>query len=196
MRAIFDVVLRDQASILVVGAGGGRELETLGSSSKSYRLVGVDPSSEMLALAQSSVEKHALAQRTMLIEGFVDDLPPEVLHEAATSLFVMHFLADDGAKRDLLKAIRQRLQVGAPYLHVDVCFESIEVFERLRPVYVAHAEANGLESKQAVEVARRVGTMPIISVSLLEARFTEAGFRMITPFFRGLWYAGWWLEAV
>jgi hypothetical protein len=79
---------------------------------------------------------------------------------------------------------------------VDVCFHSPDAFERLRPVYAAHAELNGLDPKKADEVARRVGTMPILSEEALEHRFAESGYKIVTPFFRGLWYAGWWLETV
>ncbi len=196
MRAIFDVVLQDEASVLVVGAGGGRELETLGASPRSYRMVGVDPSPEMLALAQLSVRNHGLMQRTTLHEGLLDDLPPAELFDAATSFFVMHFLRDDGAKRHFLETVRKRLPEGAPYLHIDVCFDSLDSFERLRPVYAAHAELNGLDPQKASEVSTRVGTMPVISEEALEQRFRETGFGVVAPFFRGLWYTGWWLETI
>jgi tRNA (cmo5U34)-methyltransferase len=36
--------LGDQAQILIVGAGGGREIETLAPSPRCYRFTAVDPS--------------------------------------------------------------------------------------------------------------------------------------------------------
>ena len=193
--AIFAVALKAGASILVVGAGGGRELETFGTSSGNYLLVGVDPSPEMLALARDAVERRGMEQRASLYQGVVDDLPDKPLYDAATSFFVMHFLENDGSKQRYLSAIRRRLRAGAPYVHVDACFDGSDAFGRLEPVYAAHAMLNGLEPEQAVLLSKRVGAMPILSEEALCRLFKEAGFRVIAPFFKGLWYTGWWLEA-
>jgi tRNA (cmo5U34)-methyltransferase len=43
-----DVSLPTGAEVLIVGAGGGREIEALAPSDKAYRLTGVDPSGDML----------------------------------------------------------------------------------------------------------------------------------------------------
>ena len=194
--AIFDVALPAGACILVVGAGGGRELETFSTSSRNYRLVGVDPSPEMLALARDVVDQRCLQQRATLHQGVVDDLPENVLYDAATSFLVMHFLEDDGSKQRYLEAIRKRIRLGSPYVHVDVCFDGLDTFSRLQPVYAAHAMLNGLDPNQAVSVSKRVGTMPILSEDALYQHFKQAGFKIVAPFFKGLWYAGWWLEAI
>ena len=195
MRAIFDSVLPDGAAILVVGAGGGRELQTLGASQRNYRLLGVDPSADMLDVARGYVTADELAERTTLVEGVVDDLPEAATYDAATAFFVMHFLPDDGEKAAFLSAIRKRLRPGAAYLHVDVCFDSREVFERLQPVYARHAVLGGVAPEAAASVAARVGAMPIVSETAIRERLAQSGFRLVAPFFRGLWYAGWWVEA-
>lgn len=46
IRAICDAQLSDAAEILIVGAGGGREIEALTASPKQYRLTGIDPSAD------------------------------------------------------------------------------------------------------------------------------------------------------
>jgi tRNA (cmo5U34)-methyltransferase len=195
MRAIFDTVLHDRATILVVGAGGGHELQTLGASSRSYALVGVDPSPEMLGIARACVRADGLGPRTELVEGTVDSLPDDRRFDAASALFVMHFLPDDGSKARFLDGIRKRLERGAPYIHVDVCLDGPSEFERLQPVYAAHAVLGGLSPDAADRVAARVGTMPVLPERVTRERLEQSGFRVVTPFFRGLWYAGWWTEA-
>lgn len=195
MRSILDTVLGEGATILVVGAGGGRELQTLGASPAGYKLVGVDPSADMLEVARAYVSADQLDHRTTLVEGRVERLPQDALFDAATALFVMHFLPDDGAKLNFLASIRKRLKPGAPYVHVDVCFEDGAMFERLEPVYARHAVLGGLAPDAAADVAARVGTLPIVSEAVIRERLGQAGFRLVAPFFRGLWYAGWWAEA-
>jgi hypothetical protein len=39
------------------------------------------------------------------------------------------------------------------------------------------------------------GPSTIVSEARTLALFHETGFRLVTPIFRGLWYAGWWAEA-
>jgi tRNA (cmo5U34)-methyltransferase len=194
VRAIFDSALPDNARILISGAGGGRELETLGASSRDYQFVGVDPSAKMLDLARLSIEGTDVERRTTLILGTPADAPDEQ-HDAATSLFVMHFLAADGAKAAYLREIRRRLRDGAPYLHVDVCHDGHAAYERLAAVYAQHAQLGGLSADDARQVAASVAELPIISKRLVRERLNEAGFRIVAPFFQGLWYTGFWTEA-
>ena len=47
--------LTDEAEILVVGAGGGKELVMLGKSFPKAKLLGVDPSEKMLSVAKNAV---------------------------------------------------------------------------------------------------------------------------------------------
>jgi tRNA (cmo5U34)-methyltransferase len=194
MQAILDSALVAEANVLIVGAGGGREIETIGASPRRYQMVGVDASPEMLAQARRCVDSAGLADRTELVRGDVSDLSND-LHHAATALFVMHFLPDDGSKASFLYQIRRRLHTGGTYLHVDVCFDGREHYERGAAAYVAQAQLGGLSADGAQRVAKAVADMPIIPETTLLDRFQQAGFAALTPFFRGLWYTGWWAEA-
>jgi tRNA (cmo5U34)-methyltransferase len=165
-------------------------------SQRRFELTGVDPSAQLLEAARLYVDSGNLNNRTSLIEGVVDDLPLTTQFDAATALFVMHFLPDDGGKAAFLRSIRKRLRTGAPYLHVDVCFDDQTMFERLAPVYARHAVLGELAPEAAANVAARVGDLPVISEAALLKRLSEAGFEIVAPFFRGLWYAGWWLKAM
>ena len=84
----------------------------------------------------------------------------------------MHFLKDKDEKQDYLASIRKRLRPASPYVHVDVCFDGRADFERLQPVYAAHAMLNGIAEVTAYTVSKGVGTMPIISEEVLRRRFS------------------------
>lgn len=195
MRAILEAELPDAAHVLIVGAGGGREIERLADSASGFRMTGVDPSPAMLALAEQFVGSSQMT----LVRGVVEDLPSNAGFDAATSLFVMHFLAGLEAKRRYLRSIRARLRSNATYLHADVTLDDARAFERLAPAFRAHAGLMGFDADFAAQATGMLAQMTdgrAISEAATLALLTECGFRPVSPFFRGLWYAGWWAEAV
>jgi tRNA (cmo5U34)-methyltransferase len=69
----------------------------------------------MLALTQAKAEQFGVAERVTLIRGTVEVLPIDKRFDAATCLFVLHFLTD-AAKLALLRAVAGRLHSSAPCL--------------------------------------------------------------------------------
>ena len=107
---VFCVHLRQpKLDVLVVGAGGGREIEQFLPSNPKWRLVGVDPSRDMLGLAQNAAERLGVQERVELVHGTIDSLPADRQFDAVTCLYVLHFLPDD-AKLALLRGIAARLR--------------------------------------------------------------------------------------
>jgi len=106
---------RPNLELLVVGAGGGAEIESFLPSNPEWRLTGVDPSAEMLALARAKADDLGVLNRATLVRGTVDELPNERRFDAAVCLFVLHFLPDEG-KLATLRGIRHRLRPRAPLL--------------------------------------------------------------------------------
>ncbi len=93
-----------KAHILVIGAGGGKEVVTFGKAFPDANFTGVDPSKKMLGVARELVEKANLQSRVSLIRGTISDLD-ETRFDAATAMLVMHFLPDDDEKLDFLQDI-------------------------------------------------------------------------------------------
>jgi tRNA (cmo5U34)-methyltransferase len=106
---------RPNLELLVVGAGGGAEIESFLPHNPDWRLTGVDPSAEMLAIAQAKAEQLRLHDRVTLLRGTVDDLPNDPRFDAAVCLFVLHFLPEEG-KLATLRGIHRRLRPRAPLL--------------------------------------------------------------------------------
>jgi tRNA (cmo5U34)-methyltransferase len=88
--------LPEKASLLVVGAGTGTELVKFGKGSCQWQMLGVDPSSNMLAIAQEKIQHYGLSERIQLFPGLTQELPQTPLYHAATCILVMHFIPDDG----------------------------------------------------------------------------------------------------
>lgn len=202
IRAICDAKLEQDANILIVGVGGGREIEALAASPKHYRLTGIDPSDAMLDVAREYVTSAEASERVELIQGLTADLPETANFDAATSILVMHFLPDDGSKEAYLGDIRKRLKTGATYLHADVTFADRAEFEALASAMREHAALVGLAEfadappTAIAKMAFEQPTSNIVSEARTRELFASTGFRVVSPFYRGFWYAGWWLEAV
>jgi tRNA (cmo5U34)-methyltransferase len=202
IRAICDAQLSDAAEILIVGAGGGREIEALAASPNQYRLTGIDPSADMLAIAREYVAAAGAEDRIELIRGQTADAPETTSFDAATSILVMHFLPDDGSKETYLAEIRKRLKPGATYIHVDVTFGDRAEFEALALAMREHAALVGLAeiadfpTAAIAKMAFEQPTSSIVSEARARELFTSTGFRVVAPFYKGFWYGGWWLEAV
>lgn len=91
----------DEAQVLVLGAGGGLELQALAATHPRWRFCGVDPSAEMLVLATQTLG--ALAARVELHEGYIDSAPSGPF-DAATCLLTLHFVPQDERRRTLAGA--------------------------------------------------------------------------------------------
>ena len=198
MLAHIEIALPSGGPVLVVGAGGGREIEALLASETSFDVVGVDPSKDMLDIAHLYAERSALKHNVKLIQGLTGDVPkPDGGFVAATSMLVMHFLPDDdseGGKLAFLKSIRDRVEVNGILIHADVCFENNQA--DISPVFLRHARLAGLPDETMNAVPKAIAGMPIISASRMSELFQAAGFSPPDLFFQTLWYRAWTARAV
>ncbi|WGF88379.1 class I SAM-dependent methyltransferase [Marinivivus vitaminiproducens] len=177
------------ARVLVLGAGGGLEMKALADVHPGWRFVGVDPSLEMLRLAERTLGRHAA--RAELVHGYVEDAPPGPF-DAATCLLTLHFV-DAAERRRMAGEIRRRLKPGAPIVVAHGCLprESAERTLWLAR-YAAFAVASGVEPEQAENARSTVDA----SVNMLppeedERVLREAGFSDVSLFYAAFTWRGW-----
>ena len=72
--SLLGVGLSENAHVLVVGAGTGMELLTLAEQHPQWRLTGVDPSVEMLAVARERLQARGWTDRVQLHVGHTHEL--------------------------------------------------------------------------------------------------------------------------
>ena len=98
--------------MLVLGAGGGLEIRALAEAHPGWSFDGVDPSAEMLSVAEKVLGP--LKSRATLHEGYIHDAPNRQ-YDAGTCLLTLHFLDADERLRTLIE-MRRRLVDGAPFV--------------------------------------------------------------------------------
>ncbi len=117
--AILQSVLKPNSHILIVGCGTGYELEYLLKRHPNWKFTAVDPSLTMLQKAQEQVELLGKSSQVTFVHGETSALPLENCFDAALSILVAHFIADD-MKPAFFKDIYNRLKENAVLLTYDL----------------------------------------------------------------------------
>ncbi|HWV22288.1 MAG TPA: class I SAM-dependent methyltransferase [Devosia sp.] len=189
MNLLLAETIPGDASILVLGAGGGLEIKAMADFRPGWRFSGVDPSADMLNLAREITADHA--PRIALTEGYIEAAPTGPF-DAATSLLTFHFIPRD-QRLETLRQIRRRLKPGAPFILAHVSFPQTEP-ERSAWIarHVAYGQPDDVDPAVAAKAREAIGTrLTILSPEEEEAMLAEAGFTGITPFYAAFTFRGW-----
>lgn len=180
----------DEANMLIVGAGGGIELRHFAQAQPGWRFTGVDPSSQMLAIARRTLGE--FSDRCDLVEGTINTAPSGPF-DGASCLLTLHMIPDDGAKLATLQAIRSRLRPGAPFVVVDHCLDKSDPqFERKLGRYALFASDSGAPLEDVARACDGIRQLvPMISREREAQLLAEAGFGDIEIFYAGLLWTGW-----
>ncbi|HEX6479091.1 MAG TPA: class I SAM-dependent methyltransferase [Ktedonobacteraceae bacterium] len=180
--------------LLVIGAGGGAEVERFLPRNPGWKITGVDPSQQMLAQAQAKVAVFDLGERVTLVQGTIEHLAPDMRFDAATCLYVLHFLLDD-AKLALLRTVRDRLQPGAPlYLISGVRVDETNfgvTNPQLRADFLGawrhYGEVMGMPAEQmagiVAQLAEQMSQPQVATADRVQELLREAGFTHVAPFY-------------
>lgn len=179
----------DDASILVLGAGGGLELKALAEAHPGWSFVGVDPAPAMLDLAEQILGP--LMDRVKLIEGMIDDAPAGPF-DGATCLLTLHFL-DAEERRRTAAAIRARLRPGAPFVAAHGSFPQAGTERALwLSRYAAFAVSSGVDPAMAENARSSVErAVNMLSPEQDEAILRAAGFADVGLFYAAFTWRGW-----
>jgi tRNA (cmo5U34)-methyltransferase len=187
------ILLAEQAGpeghILVLGAGGGLELNAFALAEPGWWFTGVDPSAAMLGLARTLTEPHAA--RITLHEGFIDSAPPGPF-DGATCILTLHFVPRE-ERVTTLKALRARLRPGAHFVMAHFSYPEEPVARALwLSRYAAFGAASGLDAESTRAAAAAIAErLPVLTPAQEELAMAEAGFTDVALFYAGLAFRGW-----
>ena len=172
--------------VLVLGAGGGLELKALADDHAGWTFDGVDPSADMLGMAELTVGPHSALIR--LHQGYID-AAPEGPFDGATCLLTLHFVPRD-QRLETLRQIHRRLVPGAPLVVAHISFPQTEPE---RSLWIGRHVAFGGTDPANVERAREaIATrLSVLAPEEDEAMLRQAGFSDVSLFYAGLSFRGW-----
>jgi tRNA (cmo5U34)-methyltransferase len=178
----------DDARVLVLGAGGGRELRIWVDMQPDWTFVGVDPAGAMLDEARRVLGPGAA--RVTFCEGYIDDAP-EGPFDAAACLLTLHFL-DAEERTRTARELRRRLKPGAPFVAAHSSFPQGKARALWLSRYGAFALASGADPEQVEKMRAAVHAhMPLLDPERDEAILCEAGFSDVSLFYAALTWRGW-----
>jgi len=188
-RILLEEHVLSDGRVLVVGAGGGLEVEDLARANPGWTLDGVDPSGPMLELASQRLGP--LMSRVTLHEGYVQDAPAGPF-DGATCLLTFHFVPTD-QRLPTAREIHRRLKPGAPFVAAHLSVEDGEGERDLwMSRYAAFLVSSGADPHKAAAAREKVQKeLSILSPAQDEAVLREAGFKDIRLFFTGFTFRGW-----
>ena len=176
------------ADILVYGAGGGLELKAFAEAQPGWRLVGVDPSAQMLDLAREILGP--LQRRVDLRQGYMEAVGQGPFGGAAC-LLTLHFLQRD-ERLAVLRGIRRRMKPGArlAIAHHSYPEGSAPQAWLARSALFADRDVQDVAgaSRSAQMMSRQ---LPILSVAEEEALLEHVGFSEIALFYAAFSFRGW-----
>ena len=183
-----------RARILVVGAGGGFELAAFARMQPGWSFLAVDPSPGMLELARRRIESAGAENRVEWLQGYIPEIPRENF-DAASCMFTLHCLPDDGTKLNALHAVHASLKTGAPFAVADNCIgPGRKQREKLLTRFRDYAVFSGAAPELA-ETARRINFEQLKSTGATPRReeklLRKAGFRKLEVYYVGLSWRGW-----
>jgi tRNA (cmo5U34)-methyltransferase len=178
----------DDARVLVLGAGGGLEIKRFAENHPNWSFDGVDPSAEMLKLAEATLGP--VLARARLHHGYIDTAPDGPF-DAAASILTLHFIERDERLRTL-KEVRRRLKPSAPFVAVHHSVPAGPDRDQWFARYAAFAASSGIEPEKAENAGKAIAArLPILSPEEDEHLLRDAGFGDVGLFYAGFTFHGW-----
>ena len=177
------------AHVLVLGAGGGLELRAFADANPGWRFDGVDPSADMLKLAEKTLGSRVSAVR--LLPGYIEDAP-EQQYDAATCMLTLHFLPEEDRLRTL-QEIRRRLKPNAPFVTAHTSLpQSANERSLWISRYAAFALVSGADPDEVEQARNGVETqLALLDPQQEEALLRQAGFSDVQLFYAAFSWRGW-----
>lgn len=181
-------------NILILGAGGGHELEAFSKARPDWKMIAVDPAPEMLK--QAKLKLGEVAERIDWIEGFIQDAPP-MQADAATCLLTLHIIPDDETKLETLKQIRTRMKPGGCFALVDNCIDMAGPdADSLLDRFVEYAVDSGVPREQVGGFRDKLKEAATTRSPEQEEHLLQAaGFTELELYYVGLSWRGWIAKA-
>lgn len=192
------LINQPKARLLVVGAGGGKEVTLLGSRHSEWSFTGVDLSEPMLQLAAKRVAELNLESRVELRKTSIEAMTEEGVYDGATCMLMLHFVQDLEAKKRLLHNLAAKLKPGSPLVIAAVNADlHSPAYTTMMNAWREHMLHVGITADEWERFADSLGreSDPISSEMMVQL-LKECGFADITRYFGSFWVEGYYARRI
>lgn len=178
--------------VLILGAGGGAELEVFAKLQPGWRFVAVDPSAPMLSQAKMRMAAIGASERVEWVEKPLSQAPQGPF-DGATCLLTLPFLPDNGVRLDGLRHIRSCLREGAPLVLAHLAFDPRgPLAKKSQKRYASFALASGAAPELVSQtIEQMLSGLSLVSREREVELLASAGFQDAEEFYRSFDWTGW-----
>lgn len=185
--------LPHHANFLSSGAGTGTEIVTLSKRFPTWRFTAVDPSEDMLNICRKRIEQANGIDRVSFFTGTMQEYENPIAFDAASSIFVSHFIKNTTDKLAYFRSIASCLKPGGVFILADLfgdtnSAEFSPLLDALLASYASHGIAAEKLAQDRAHVEHDIGYRSEYELmELLE----QAGFSKPIRFFQSYLFGGW-----
>ncbi|NDY57818.1 class I SAM-dependent methyltransferase [Desulfovibrio sulfodismutans] len=185
--------LPKDALFLSSGAGTGAEIMSLGKMFPSWRFVAVDSSSNMINACQDNAAEARLNERVTFFNGRLQDCKLSTPCDAASSIFVSHFIKCREGKLSYFRSISANLKIGGVLVFADLFGDKTSPeFATLMDVWLRSYALHGVSDEELIRDRNHVySDVDFITEKELILMLAEAGFATPIRFYQTYLFGGW-----
>lgn len=185
--------LPERANFLSAGAGTGAEVLTLGKRFPSWSFTAADVSPDMLDACRNRVAEAGMAERVSCFNGRLQEYRSPASFDAASSVFVSHFIETRDERLAYFRSIAASLKPGGLFILADLFGDkSSPEFESLLNAWLASYALHGVAAEELARDRAHVDRdISFIPESELFALLTDAGFTTPVRFYQTFLFGGW-----
>jgi tRNA (cmo5U34)-methyltransferase len=197
LQSIF-VDLPENARILCVGVGTGAELALLARNYPYWSFTVVEPSEAMLEICRQRAKAEGFASRCYFHEGYLDALPTQDMHDAATCFLVSQFILDQEARSAFFHSIAQRLRSGGILTSSDLASDvNSSYYEALLPVWLHMMSSTSIEPERLERMrAAYAKDVAVLPPKVIASIIESGGFESPVLFFQAGLVHAWFSKRV
>ena len=185
--------LPEKAIFLSAGAGTGTEIIHLATQFSSWQFVAVDVSKDMIQACKVRAINADVADRVTFVHGRLEECQSDMRFDAASSIFVAHFIRERDKKLAYFRAVADTLKPGGIFVFADLFGNRQSPdFLQLFNVWLQFYAMQGIIPEQ-LEVDRFhiENDIDFISEQEVFSIVCEAGFETPVRFYQNYLFGGW-----
>jgi len=185
--------LPNDAFFLSSGAGTGAEILSLGKIFPSWRFIAVDISTNMINDCQDKTAEAHLHDRVTFLHGRLQDCKLSRPCDAASSIFVSHFIKCREEKLSYFRSISANLKIGGVLVLADLFGDKTSSeFATLMDVWLRSYALHGVSDEELMNDRNHVNSdVDFITENKLILMLDEAGFAAPIRFYQTYLFGGW-----
>lgn len=196
MHFLIRLILKDapaRAHVLCAGVGTGNEILSLSESFPEWTFTGVDPSSGMLDVCRERLSRAGVMNRTELIHGYVNDVPPGEHFDAALSILVAHFVKRE-ERLHFYKSMCDRLFDDGILINTEISYDLYsQTFQSMLKNWEAVQILMGATPESLVNLSQVMReALSVIAPEETESLLIQSGVSLPVRFFQAFMISGWY----